>query len=555
MASGSEPIKSDTRPEGFGAGGAGLPVRDALYRLDYAEDGVFVVAEYEDAGGRPLQTEVLLYDLSRRNIAGLAAAEIPLRIKRRDERIRIADAQEEPAADSGLMGWITPDEMTAEMLLLPPCGGGRMKSAEETLAALRDDYGIAFGLKEDVVSAAVNRRAFYQRVVVASGKQPEKGADGRLVFLFKTTHTYAPKVASDGGTDYRNLDVFESVTEGMTLITATPAEEGIDGCTVKGTVLTAKKGAEAKLPKGKNVRVSEDGRNLVAAKSGRVDYINDHVDVADVFRVPGDLDMSIGNIQFDGDVIISGNVIPGLTVEASGLIEVGGYVEGSTLIAGKDIILRNGMQGTDKGKLIAGGNIVARFLDHCEAEARGNIFSDYIVKCKAMANGSVTTKGKWGRILGGIVRAGKEITANTIGSPAHELTVLELGSSPELRAKCTKLEAARNQIKVQLDKINNVSRVIPSHNDTPERQEMRQKLIIARDQLQQQYDETILELEALTQRLSEHSGAKLHVFKTIYPNVKITIDSCFLTTRSEIDFATFSYRDGEVVFTACEARP
>lgn len=554
MTLGNDTFNPDFRAESA-AQPSGASARDASYRLDYAQDGVFVVAEYEDAGGKPLQAEVLLYDLGRRNIAGLATTELTFRLRRREELIRIACAQDEPAADSDMMVWIAQGEMSAEMLLLPPCGGGQMKNFEDILATIREDYGIVYGLDEPAVKNVVEKRLFHQRIEIACGKPSEKGADGRIIFLFNTTHSCVPKAAADGTTDYRNLDVFESVTEGKTLVTVVPPEEGVEGCTVKGTKLPGKTGLAVKLPKGKNVRVSEDGINLIAAKSGRVDYIDGRVDVADVYRVAGDMDMGVGNIQFEGDVIVSGNVIPGLKIEATGMIEIGGYVEGSTLIAGKDIILRNGMQGTDKGKLIAGGNIVARFLDHCEAEAKGNIFADYIVQCKVLACGCIIAKGKWGRILGGMVRAGKEITANIVGSPSYESTVIELGASPDLRAKCTRLEAARNQIKVQLDKINNVARVLPSNNDSPERQEMRLKLISAKEQLTQQYSDMVAEIEALMQMLSEHSGARLHVFKTIYPNVKITIDSCYLMTRSEIDFATFSYRDGEVVFTACEARP
>jgi|AGTN01.2.fsa_nt_gi Predicted polymerase, most proteins contain PALM domain, HD hydrolase domain and Zn-ribbon domain len=552
----SEIIDANDSHEGRKEPASGGPsVRDASYALEYAEDGVFLLINYEDAGGKPLQAEAIIYDLGRRNLRGLNTSEIPFRLRRRDERIRIADAQDEPAADSDMMVWITQGEMSVEMLLLPPCGGGGMKSAEEVLELIRKKWGVVFGLNEATVKTIVEKRAFYQRIAIASGRLPENGMDGRIVFLFNTTHTYAPKAAADGSSDYRNLDIFESVTEGATLVTMFPPEEGVEGYTVTGTKLPAKKGLAVKLPKGKNVRISEDGRNLIATKSGRVDFINDRVEVADVFRVAGDVDMGVGNIQFEGDVIIFGNVISGLKVEASGMIEIGGYVEGSTLIAGKDIILRNGMQGTDKGRLIAGGNIVARFLDHCEAEAKGNIFADYIVKCRGIACGSITAKGKWGRILGGVVRAGKEITASTIGSPSHELTVLELGSSPDLRAKCTKLEAAKNQIKIQLDKISNVSRVIPSHSDSPERQEMRLKLISAKDQLLLQYNDIVAEIESLAQILSDHSGARLHVFKTIYPNVKVIIDSCSMTTKSTIEFATFSYRDGEVVFAACEARP
>lgn len=50
--------------------------------------------------------------------------------------------------------------------------------------------------------------------------------------------------------------------------------------------------------------------------------------------------MSMGNIDFNGDVNITGSVRSGVTVHAMGSIYVGGFVEGATLIAGKDIVLR-----------------------------------------------------------------------------------------------------------------------------------------------------------------------------------------------------------------------
>ncbi len=527
--------------------------RNASYQFEYAEEGVFLLVTYEEAGGTPLRFEIVVQELNRRNITA-AIVDLRMRTKRYETRIRVADPGTEPDLDSEPFVYIARDEMSAEMVLMPPCGAGRAKTAEELLETLRDKWGVVYGLDEEAVTYAAASRAYDERVPIAAGLAPVAGEDGRVVLLFNTQYSYAPKLAEDGSADYKDLSIFAPVREGAVLATVVPAGQGTEGFTVKGASLTPKKGTEARLPKGKNVRVSDDGMSLIAAKSGRVDYINGRVEISDVFLVPMNVDMSTGNIRFDGDVIVPGNVISGLTIEATGLIEVRGYVEDATLIAGKDIVLKNGMQGVDKGRLCADGNIVARFLERCEIEAKGNIFSDYIVQCRAIACGSITVKGKWGKILGGEVRAGKGIFANYVGAPSHESTVVELGSSPDLRARCIRLETSKNQMKVQLDKINSLTRVIPSRSDTSERQEIRQKLIDAKEQLQQQYDEAAAEIEQLTQKLAEHSGARLHVFKTIYPNVKVIIDSCSMTTRSQIEYSTFLYRDGEVVFTACEAK-
>jgi uncharacterized protein (DUF342 family) len=67
----------------------------------------------------------------------------------------------------------------------------------------------------------------------------------------------------------------------------------MEGMTVTGRTLSAPKGKPAKVPKGKNTRVSEDGLNLYATKNGRVDYTAGLVEVSDVLRIAGDVDMGV----------------------------------------------------------------------------------------------------------------------------------------------------------------------------------------------------------------------------------------------------------------------
>ncbi len=86
------------------------------------------------------------------------------------------------------------------------------------------------------------------------------------------------------------------------------------------------------------------------------------------------------------------------------MIEVHGYVEGAELIAGKDIVLRNGMQGMSQGRLEAGGNILARFIERATVSAKGDVMADYIVQCLVTACGSVILKAN-GASCSGVVSA------------------------------------------------------------------------------------------------------------------------------------------------------
>jgi len=360
---------------------------------------------------------------------------------------------------------------------------------------------------------------------------------------------------SDGSADYKNLDLFESVRENDVLVTAIPPETGVDGFTVRGKILPAPKGKEAVLPKGRNVEVSEDGKSLIALKSGRVDFVNGKVQISDVFKIKNDVDMSIGNIDFAGDIIVEGNVNGGFTINAGGNIEVHGFVDASMLTSGKDIILRNGFQGNDKGILKAEGNIVARFIERGKVEVKGNLVADYIVNCTVTAGGNIEMKGKHGKIIGGLIRAGKEITVKSVGSASGEATILEVGISPELRVKLADLETKRIQTKGQIDKLDNLTRVLPSAStESEERLAMRQKLLDTRQLLMENYNAILNEIDDLKYRLNELSGGRIHILSSVYPDVKITIDSSIYQVKSMLEYVTFKNREGVIVFTSCEAR-
>ncbi len=530
-----------------------LPSKDASYEVVYTGEGVYLEINREQGTGKPLRTECVLFDMARRGIDGLNMDVLRHSLRRGDIRIRLGAAQTQKDADSDVVVTVASDSMSAGMMLFPPVLAGAEMAADAVLERIRNDYQIAYGLNEQTVRDAVNGKRYYQFIEIAKGTPPQKGRDGEVVLNFNPKITYSPTILPDGSADFKNLVLFEHVKQGDIVATSIPPEDGIDGFTVKNERIPAKRGKDVRLPKGKNVAVSEDGKSLIAEKSGRVDYINGRIEVTDVYVVNGDVDFHVGNIQFDGNVVVTGNVMSGFSIEATGSIEVQGYVEGAVLKAGKDIMLRNGMQGMSQGRLEAGGNIVARFIERSTLLARGSVYADYLVYCLITAGNSVVLKGKFGKLLGGVVRAGKEVTAKTIGS-GNDMTTIELGVMPEERARCTKIEAERGQIKAQLNRIQNITRMPPPSDITPDRLAMREKLIEAGEQLEEQYNELTRQLEEIKQALTENSNARVNVLNAIFPNVKIQIDTGIYTTKSRIEFATFRCMEGQIGFVPCEVK-
>ncbi len=123
------------------------------------------------------------------------------------------------------------------------------------------------------------------------------------------------------------------------------------------------KAGKRQLPlKGKGFERRDDN-TYVALMSGKIETQNDRVVILPVHELSGNADLSSGNIDFHGDVVIHGSVESGVIVKASGTITVDGIVEACTLEAGKDIILRSGMLGGNKASVKTKGSITAKFLN------------------------------------------------------------------------------------------------------------------------------------------------------------------------------------------------
>ncbi len=519
---------------------------DAAYAIEHTENGVFLVVSYEQGAGTPLIPELVAYDIARRGIAGHTPSSLAARFRKRDKFIKLAGPQEEVCADADLAVHLSRDEMTATMMLYPPVAGGNSMTPEAALALLRDKWGIVYGLNEEEVVSAVEAQHYYMPVVVARGRAPVRGENGRVVLKFKTEHSFAPRVLEDGSVDYRDLDIFESVEENDLLAEIIPPGDGADGMTVTGKTVPAQRGKAAKPPKGKNTRLSEDGLKLFAAKSGRVDYIAGLVEVSDMLRIPGDVNMSVGNIDFPGDVEIKGNVLANFTVKATGNVEVWGVVEAATIIAGKNIVLKAGIQGMDRGVLQAGGNITARFIEKTQVQAKGSLFSDYIAHSTVSVFGRVALSGRHAKIIGSVIRAGKEVVARHVGANS----LIEIGVSPEMRARLAVLEERQAQITAQLEKIESVMGAMPL--DEPGDSPLHQKLAMAHVQLETELAGCASEIEMLRTVLAERSGGKVHISGLVEQDTKLIIDSAQYLVRSNMEYATFRYSEGEVVFGSCE---
>jgi uncharacterized protein (DUF342 family) len=114
---------------------------------------------------------------------------------------------------------------------------------------------------------------------------------------------------------------------------------------------------------------------------------------------------------------VNGEVQDGFQVRADGDITVHGTVGAATLEATGNVSLMNGMFGREKGSIIARGDVRATFLTECTVQAQGNVLVQREISRSTVTAGGSVVMSRGGKIIGGTVRAGREVSAEVVGSP------------------------------------------------------------------------------------------------------------------------------------------
>ena len=305
----------------------------------------------------------------------------------------------------------------------------------EELHTLLEENGIVYGIREETLEMLAQGWQNYEETLVASGTAAKNGRDGYFEYHFNPQPKRQPIILPDGTVDYNVLGEIELVTDGQHLATyhsALPGEAGID---VLGNPIEAYNGKELPPLKCKRCAPDETGYEYYADAEGSVTVEDGCLTVTPVFVIKGNLDANTGDVDFHGDVLVQGNVYAGVTVKTTGDITINGHVETASLFAGKDVILRNGMQGAGNGVIHAGGNVMARFLEQIQVFAGNEVNVGALLNCEVEAGRNVIISGNRGTIIGGTVKAVEQISSASIGNRAMVTTRLVIGLDFDFRHK------------------------------------------------------------------------------------------------------------------------
>ena len=330
----------------------------------------------------------------------------------------------------------------------------------------------------------------------------------------------------DGTVDFHTLENVNHIKSGDVVAILHPEDRGDNGTDILGRPVYPRKVKRAVFRYGKNMEVSEDKLKLISKVDGHVTLENDKVFVSNVLELV-DVDASTGDINYNGSVMIKGNVLAGFSVKAAGDISVSGIVEGATIIADGDITFNRGVQGMNKAVIKAGGNIVSKFIESASSvEAGGNIEADSILHSKVRAKGTIKASGRNGLIVGGEVRSICLVEAKNIGNEMGTATVVGVGVDPAAKKRVDELKTSLQKLgdsKIQLNQIMTALRKKQEIEGklTPDKVELQQKTMRNLVMIEKDLTEQKNELEQLRQQLGEDVNARVRVNGNIYIGVKL----------------------------------
>lgn len=444
------------------------------------------------------------------------------------------------------------DKMTVILRMYPPSTGGLLTSKAHIMDLLAHAR-VRAGIDEDAILMALEERPYCTDIIIASGKLPTPGRDGSIVYHFDTDNTIRPELQEDGSVDFFKLNNLHQCTKGQVLAEIIPEQKGENGYDVYGSVLLAREVKKAVFDHGRNLEKSKDGLKLISMVDGHVSLVDKAIFVSDVYSVE-DVGTSTGNIEYHGDVEVKGNVCENFSVKTDGDVFVSGVVEGAVIEAGGNIIIARGMHGQNKGRLKAGGNIIAKFISAAEVEADGFVEAEQIINAKVSAGTNINADAGKGLITGGKIVAKGVINARNIGSPMGATTIVEIGTDIESKKRMAELQKSvgeKSKTIPQMKKVleDTTRKLKAGVKLTPDQIKNARMLQVTLADAQAKIQEELKEIEKLDKLLRNEKPSCVNIRGTMYQGVVVSISGATTTIKNEYTYCRLIKKGADIAST------
>ena len=456
--------------------------RDGLYLTVYRAEGKGKKLEYKEVESY-LNKHGLTnvdYDLLKKTIEGAKGKAVKISGKSTKEAIEIAILEDGGYAQITLNS-LTEDGIPVDVSLI-------LKKLEK--------QGVIHGIDIEKIKELLDKKILGQPKVVTKRENAYA-----VEYLFEIPPKGKPQIIQDGNIDYYRHDPsLPSVKKGQTLVVKNLEKLARN---VRGEKIKVEE-ADLKSIQGKNTIISRDRKSLKAAITGYAYIEEGKVCVErDSMVIKGNVEASMGEIQFEGNIFVTGCMLSGSRIRALGDIEIKGDVKRAKVISREGDVAIGGSVYGDQGEMEAAN------WDHVGTNPELScsvISADYKLILR-------------GGIIGGIA-AGTWIAATSVGSRDHIGTRLMIGDAKTYEIVVESLEL-QEKIKMRSEALDSIRKELNTGKGKDLlREQMSNYLAIKKEQD---------DLKAKNRELKEMSipkvtGWKIEVSDTLHPGVVISIE-------------------------------
>ncbi|PKR78646.1 hypothetical protein CEY16_02500 [Halalkalibacillus sediminis] len=417
----------------------------------------------------------------------------------------------------------------------------------EKFIAFLNEHEIIFGIKDEVVDDVIEKlhEGDYPKVI-AEGVLPQSGLDGDIEYHVNLNTKVTIK--EDEQIDFKEMMKIPTVEPGDRLVSFIAPTKGEDGTNIHNEPIPAKPGKVVSLKAGENTKLDNDSSTIYSTNSGQVSLTEKKILVLPIYEVNDSLDMKIGNIDFNGSIVIKGDVPNGFNLKARGDITIYGLVEAANLEAGSSIFIREGVSAQGKGFIKAGVDIQVGNINQGNVEAGRNLMvENSILHSEVIAREIVYCQR--GNVIGGSTSAGKRVQGKDVGNRMNTKTFIYLGENKKVLEIRSALTNEIEELKDQVNKLTTIG-------------ESLEKIKLARDltskeritYLRQRNSLEIAEakLKELEEELNQYltDDDQLEVLKLsatgiIYPNVQVISGKYSRSFNKEQKYVSIVFRDND----------
>lgn len=458
--------------------------------------------------------------------------------------------------------FLTVDEgFLCARLTLVRAEGGKPISLVAINGALRE-RGINYGLAHLEIDAAL-AAGECENLVIAKGQFPEEGTPARFISLLEEKRQQLSEVDESAVIKFADLSHLLLVNPGdklMRRIAPIPGKNGID---IRGQVafptalpeLTFGEGFAGAAPD------KDDPDLLLATIDGQPVLVENGVTVNRVIHV-ADVDLSTGNIDFDGTVHIDGDVIAGMIIKVTGDVIITGTLEAAHITAGGNVSVGCGIIGhadtrpghnalpADTARVRCKGSVQAMFVEHAHIEAGDSILIERSVcQCELIALNDIMVGkhgSKFSHIIGGITQAKHLIKASVVGASSGVKTRLVVGSDPFLDDEIT----VKNKIiRGKMDEVDKLLKLILFLSQNPKKNVggLGNKVNATRAQLLGDIEVVNAEIAVLKAREGLDEDARIAVDKTVHYGLEVQIGTQVWHARDDMGGTILGMQDGQIM--------